>query len=86
MKKFVLIVLSVLLVLSLGAWQQADKNVTITYTNFSSSGGNERLCSRCTIFSMKRTRISRLISKQSAITIISLRCRPELPAERHRLF
>ena len=41
MKKFVLIVLSVLLVLSLGAWQQADKNVTITYTNFSSSGGNE---------------------------------------------
>ncbi len=41
MKKFVLIILSVLLVLSLGAWQQADKNVTITYTNFSSSGGNE---------------------------------------------
>lgn len=42
MKKFVVLFLACLMVFSLGAWQnQPEKDVTITFTNFSASGGNE---------------------------------------------
>lgn len=41
MKKNVLTLLSFLLLLSIGAWQSQPEDITITYTNFSASGGNE---------------------------------------------
>ncbi len=42
MKKFVVLFLACLMVFSSGAWQnQPEKDVTITFTNFSASGGNE---------------------------------------------